>query len=151
MEKYRAEGTDYSFVEQQLEKVGYGDRTEAIAGAVVALFAVLDGRGLDLADRKAAAQLFATLVERDGELGAKGGPRSVWKQFHLGSFQYGCTVRVKPDAYPADSPGSRHNGLTGVFVSAYAGRAYVQYHGRKDGSGHEHSPKVLEVLWKEEG
>ncbi len=145
MDSNLGSGTDYRFVERELEKAGYKD--SSIPDAVTALFAVLDGRGLDLKDRKAVAQLFASLVAKDGDLGNKAGPRSVWRQFYLGTFPYQTTVRVKPDAY--DTPaGSRHNGLTGTFASARAGRAMVQYHGRHDGSGHEHAPDKLEVLWK---
>lgn len=147
MDTYRSEGSDYSFIDRELEKAGYKDNS--IPDAVLALFAVLDGRGLDLKDRKAVAQLFSTLVGKDGELGNKAGPRSVWRQFYLGTFPYQTTVRVKPDAY--DTPaGRRHNGLTGIFASARAGRVLVQYHGRHDGSGHEHAPDKLEVLWKSE-
>lgn len=150
MDSYQSSGTDYGFVERELEKAGYTDeRGEHVADSVTALFAVLDGRGLDLSDRKAVAQLFASLVAKDGSLGNKAGPRSVWKQFYLGTFPYRTTVRVKLDAY--DTPGGqRHNGLTGEFASARAGRVLVQYHGRHDGSGHEHAPDKLEVLWKME-
>ena len=152
MDGYQGVGTDYSFVERELQRGGYftdeGTGTR-LSDVVQALFATLDGGNLDLRDRKAVAQLFSTLVEKDGALGQTVGTRSTWKQFYLGTFQYGTTVRVKTDAY--DTPaGKRHNGLTGTFVSAYAGRAYVQYHGRKDGSGHEHSPYKLEALWKAE-
>jgi hypothetical protein len=145
-------GTDYGFVERELEKAGYladGERGQRVTDAVTALFAVLDGQELDLDDRAAVSKLFASLVVRDGDLGNTAGPRSIWKQFYLGSFKYGATVRVKVDAY--DTPaGSKHNGLTGTFVSVHAARARVQYHGRKDGSGHEHHPSKLEILWKNE-
>lgn len=143
-------GTDYSFVERELKSAGYltdGERGEAAVKAVSALFGVLDGQELDLPDRRAFAQLFTSLVEKDGDLGNRAGPRSEWKQFYLGSFPYLSTVRVKVDAY--DTPaGRRHNGLTGIFVSAHAGRAFVQYHGRRDGFGHEHHPTKLEILVK---
>lgn len=147
---YQAAGTDYSFIQREIESAGYhteDGRGERISAALLALFATLDGQGLDLSDRRSVAQIFSTLVEQDGNLGTKAGPRSQWKQFYLGTFPYGSTVRVKPGAY-ATPAGSRHNGLTGTFVSARAGRAYVQYHGRHDGSGHEHSPTNLEILWR---
>lgn len=142
-------GTDYSFIERELEKAGYltnEERGSKTVEAVTALFAVLDGQSLDLVDRKIVAQLFASLTEKDGSLGVQtAGARAVWKQFYLGTYPYLSTVRVKVDAY--DTPaGSRHNGLTGVFVAVRGGRALVQYHGRKDGSGHEHHPTKLEIL-----
>jgi hypothetical protein len=148
MDKQRDVGTDYSFVQRELENAGYRSE-DGITAAVEALFATLDGAELDLLKRRAAAQLFTSLVEKDGSLGTKAGPRSQWKQFYLGTFPYGSTVRVRTDAYETPS-GARHNGLTGIFVSAHAGRAFVQYHGRKDGSGHEHHPSKLEVLWRSE-
>lgn len=151
MDSYSSAGTDYSFIKRELERAGYltdEERGQRVGSAVNALFAVLDGQELDLLDRKTVAQLFSSLVEKDGDLGVKAGPRSAWKPFYLGSFPYGSTVRVRVDAY--DTPaGARHNGLTGIFVTAHAGRAFVQYAGRKDGSGHEHAPAKLEVLWKE--
>lgn len=141
-------GTAYDFVNRELTKAGYrvdGERGDKTVDAVTALFAVLDGQNLDLTARRAVAQLFSTLVEKDGDLGVEGTQRSTWKQFYLGTFPYLSTVRVKVDAY--DTPaGRQHNGLTGIFVSAHAGRAYVQYSGRRDGSGHEHHPTKLEIL-----
>jgi hypothetical protein len=143
-------GSDYRFVELELAKAGYltdEERGDGVVEAVTALFAVLDGQDLDLEERRSVAQLFASLVEGDGSLGTKAGPRSQWKQFYLGSYPYGSTVRVKTDAYDTIA-GKRHNGLTGIFVAARAGRATVQYHGRKDGSGHEHHYSKLEILVK---
>ena len=148
MEKHKSTGSDYAFIERELSAAGYSKNKQQIPDAVAMLFAVLDSQELDPEDRRAAAQLFSSLVEKDGDLGNKAGPRSIWKPFYLGMFSYGVTVRVRTDAY--DTPaGSRHNGLTGIFVSAHAGRALVQYHGRRDGSGHEHHPDRLEVLVKQ--
>jgi hypothetical protein len=143
-------GTDYSFVERELRNAGYytdeerGDRT---VEAVSALLAVLDAQELDLNDRGAVSALFATLVWEDGELGNKAGPRSEWRQFHLGEVPYGTVLRVKPDAYDT-VVGARHNGLTGVLTAVRAGRALVQYHGRAVHGGHEHHPSQLEYLWR---
>lgn len=143
-------GTDYGFVERELEKAGYftdGERGTAAAAAVRALFAVLDGQELPLEERGVVARLFGHLAENDGSLGNQAGPRSEWKQFYLGVVPYGTTVRVKPDAYDTVT-GKPHNGLTGTFVSARAGRCVIQYHGRVAGYGHEHHPSKVEILKK---
>ena len=147
MEKQKSTGTSYAFIERELSAAGYQADEQKIATTVLALFATLDGQETDPLARRAAAQLFASLVEKDGDLGNAAGPRSQWKQFYLGMFPYGSTVRIKTDAY--DTPaGKRHNGLTGLFASVRAGRVLVQYHGRRDGSGHEHHPDNLEILVK---
>lgn len=143
-------GTDYSFIKRELEKAGYftdEERGDQVSDSVLALFAVLDGRELDRVDRETVARLFASLVEKDGNLGVRSGPRSEWKQLHLGEVPYGTTVRVKPDAY--DTPaGSKHNGLTGTFAAARGGRVFIEYHGRVNGLGHEHHPDKVEYLWR---
>jgi len=141
-------GTDYSFIERELEKAGYytdRERGTAASAAVLALFAVLDGQELSLEERGTVARLFASLAENDGSLGNQAGPRSEWKQFYLGVVPYGTTVRVKVDAYDTVT-GSAHNGLTGTFTSAHSGRCYITYHGRP--GGHEHHPNKVEILKK---
>jgi hypothetical protein len=143
-------GTDYSFVERELERGGYFtdvERGAALSASVIKLFETLDAADLDLEERDVAAKLFSSLVERDGDLGIRTSHRGEWKQFYLGQYQYGATVRVKTDAYDSLS-GSRHNGLVGTFAATRAGRCMIVYYGRKDGTGHEHHPSKLEVLLK---
>jgi len=143
-------GTDYSFVERELERGGYFtdvERGAALSASIIHLFETLDASELDEDEREVAAKLFASLVEKDGNLGIRANARSQWKQFYLGQYQYGATIRVKPDAYDTLA-GSRHNGLVGVFAATRAGRCMIAYYGRKDGTGHEHHPSKLEVLLK---
>jgi len=143
-------GTDYSFVERELERGGYFtdvERGAALSASIIRMLETLDASELDVEEREVAVKLMAALVEKDGDLGIRATHRSEWRQFYLGQYQYGVTVRVKPDAYDTIS-GSRHNGLVGTFVAARAGRCMISYYGRKDGTGHEHHPSKLEVMLK---
>lgn len=143
-------GTDYSFVERELERGGYFtdvERGAALSASIIKLFETLDAAELDTEERDVAAKLFASLTEKDGDLGIRSTSRSEWKQFYLGENPYGCTIRVKPDAYDTIG-GARHNGLVGTFAAARSGRCMIVYYGRNDGTGHEHHPSKLEVLLK---
>jgi hypothetical protein len=139
--------TDYGRVDAELERLGYsaerpdGDATRA---AVLTLLHTLDAQDLSADGRGAVADLVATLVRDDSALGVE---RGEWRQFRLGDVKLGSIVRVKWDAYDSLT-GAHHNGLVGVFTSAYSGRCTVRYVGRKDRVDYTHPAPLLEVLIK---
>lgn len=70
---------------------------------------------------------------------------ATWEQLELGSNAYvGVRVRVKADAFPADSRlAGEHNGRSGELVVVDSGRCTVRY---QDGAEFRHDPTHLEVL-----
>lgn len=144
-------GTDYGWVNEQLDLVGYTDdvkENRRIRIAVLELFHTLDGQDPRTdEERNTIIELFDALGR-----GRQITPRAAvnigarWTEFALGETRAGTTARVRHGAY--EGAGAKHNGLVGTISAIRGGRVYIQYSGRNDGVGHAHHPDFVEVLAK---
>ena len=144
--------TNYSWLEEELSSRGYeddSDRNKKIRKIVTELFYTLDAQDPDTKEmRQTAVDLFHDLQRAEAlQMRNIITEDAKWVQFYLGMAPVGAVVRVKKNAYTADS-GRPHNGLVGRLIAGRGGRAVVQYIGRNDGVGHYHDPQMLEALDK---
>lgn len=144
-------GTDYSWVTEQLDLMGYSEdipENVKTRNAVIELFHTLDASDpKNDSERNVIVELFNALA-----LARQIAPRealgvgATWQDFIVGETRPGATVRVRRDAY--EGAGARYNGLIGTVVAVRGGRVYVQYTGRNDSIGHSHHPDMIQVLVK---
>lgn len=72
-------------------------------------------------------------------------PNGTWVPFILGEHRVGSYARIKATGYTGSA--EWHLGKVGTIVGIRSGRVLVQYIGRRnDGTGHYHSPDMVEVL-----
>lgn len=138
------------WVRDQLDGAGYGAVTgerRTVREMVELLFLQLDSiKWLSDSERRDAIDIFTKLakgyaIASDDVQNRRGN----WIQFLLGDQPVGVTVRVKNNAYEG-AAGEMHNGMIGKLVAARNRQAVVQYANSSEGTGHRHSPDILEVL-----
>jgi hypothetical protein len=144
--------TNYTWLEEELSSRGYEDdtdRNKKLRKIVIELFYTLDAQDPDTIEiRKTAVDLFHDL-QRTESLQMRNiiTDGAEWVPFYLGVAPIGTVVRVRKNAYTAES-GRPHNGLVGRLIAGRGGRAIIKYIGRNDGIGHYHDPQMLEALDK---
>lgn len=144
-------GSDYGWIETQLDTVGYTEtapENRRVRKAVIELFHTLDAQSpKSQSERTTIIELFNSLATgREISPGSSENSGAQWVDFVPGLHPVGSQVRVRHNAY--EGLGARQNGLTGSIVAIRGGRVLIQYSGRNDGLGHAHNPDAVEVLVK---
>jgi len=116
--------TDYlDWAKGQLQDSGVDQH---VSDSVMVLLTVYYEQDHDVTQRSQVLDLFDSLAHLHAVVVHANGPE-VWQQARNGAVQVGDTVRVKRDAFGADSPHAiYHNGRVGRII-AIRGHIYVSY------------------------
>lgn len=136
--------THYKELENKLEALGHNEVT---VQAIVSAMASVDKYDLSNDEKHVVYSLLSSVgmeaLEELPEAVAKG----EWVPFDYGNVFKGDYVRVRKDAYTAESA-VNHNGKVGRLANAYAGRFTLSYIGLDTGQGFPHPMDKLESLKK---
>lgn len=141
------EADNFDGLREKLVSLGYnGDHAddESVIQALVAVHLTLGTFELSEGAREAILDLLSTTgreaIDAFPEI-----TEDAWQDFDYGNVKLMSFVRVKRDAYDADT-GAKHNGLVGILTTMRGGVCSVDYIGLASGSSQRHSMEKLDSL-----
>lgn len=138
---------DYEDLRQRLEIAGFNE-THPIAVSVLNLAVTLDNENLSIEQRKIVFDLFSDYgIQQLEELPLEDLKNTSWREFDYGNVVIGDFVRVKANAYTAET-GLKHNGRLGILISMNAYRCKIKYIGNRIASTMIHPMSNLETIKK---
>lgn len=138
---------DQDDLKERLSMAGYPEDSE-ISRAVTKLAFVLDNEDLSDVHKELVLSLFnKTTLDQINALPLEFLSKNKWGPFDYGNVKKGEYVRVRYDAYDAET-GQKHNGRLGILLDMKAWRCKVQYIGMSNEELMTHPMDNLESIKK---